>query len=267
APSARAPAREGRHRRRADRVLAWGFLLWAPANAVLVESRREASAKLFRDEKPRRGRPEAGFCVGHPRCRRANENPAPASRPTAERDSEIPRGPWVGGCRRYAGELHQPYAVHRRAANNQIAPLTVRQPLRRHAARLGRCIDAQGTFHTPLGRASVPPDPTLRNADAGTGRASYYKGPRALPSYSSSGNNSALDFPSRNHRSTAGHRSGIPCRASQRHPRNALPISSSALRLSTPRASSASTVSRTSSFSRIKLRATLAISLLGPGMG
>src|SRR5262249_56516977 len=94
---ARAPAREGRHRRRADRVLAWGFLLWAPANAVLVESRREASAKLFRDEKPRRGRPEAGFCVGHPRCRRANENPAHAIRPTAVRGSQIPRGPWVGG--------------------------------------------------------------------------------------------------------------------------------------------------------------------------
>src|SRR6516164_6991296 len=93
-----------------------------------------------------------------------------------------------------------------------------------------------------------------------------YKEPGAFPSCSSSGNNSALDFPSRNPRSTAGHRSGIPCRASQRHPRNALPISSSALRLSTPRASSAFTVSRTSSFSRIKLRATLAISLLGPGM-
>jgi hypothetical protein len=49
-----------------------------------------------------------------------------------------------------------------------------------------------------------------------------YKEPRAFPSYSSSGNNSALDFPSRNPRSTAGHRSGTPCRASQRHPRNAL---------------------------------------------
>jgi hypothetical protein len=163
--------RGGRHRRRADRVLAWGFLLWAPANAVLVES------------------------------------------------------------------------------------------------RLGRRIDARGTFRTPLGRASVPSDPTLRNAGGGTGRASHYKEPRAFPSYSSSGTNSAVDFPSRNPRSTAGHRSGIPCRASQRHPRNALPISSSALRLSTPRASSAFTVSRTSSFSRIKLRATLAISLLGPGMG
>jgi len=90
-----------------------------------------------------------------------------------------------------------------------------------------------------------------------------YKEPRTFPP---SGNNSVLDFPSRNPRSTAGHRSGIPCRASQRHRRNALPISSSALRLSTPRASSAFTVSRTSSFSRIKLRATLAISLLGPGM-
>src|SRR5262245_3707207 len=93
-----------------------------------------------------------------------------------------------------------------------------------------------------------------------------YKEPGAFPSCSSSGNNSALDFPSRNPRSTAGHRSGIPCRASQRNLRNALPISSSALLLGTPRASSAFTVSRTSSFSRIKLRATLAISLLGPGM-
>src|SRR5262249_35438189 len=48
-------------------------------------------------------------------------------------------------------------------------------------------------------------------------------------------------------------------RASQRHPRNALPISSSALRLSTPRASSAFTVSRA-----CHPLSCLAHSLLGP---
>jgi len=133
--------------------------------------------------------------------------------------------------------------------------------------RLWRRIRRAGDIPQPLGRASVPPDPTSRDAGGGTGRVSHYEEPRTFPSYGSSGNNSALDFPARNPRSTAGHRSGIPCRASQRHPRNALPISSSALRLGTPRTSSAFTVSRTSSFSRIKLRTTLAISFLDPGMG
>jgi len=43
-----------------------------------------------------------------------------------------------------------------------MTPLTVRQPLRFHAARLGRCIDAHRTMPSVILHlcASVPPDPT-----------------------------------------------------------------------------------------------------------
>jgi Mn-containing catalase len=46
--------------------------------------------------------------------------------------------------------------------------------------------------------------------------------------------NLLLDFPSRNPRSTAGHRSGIPWCTSQKHPTHAFVISSSASPLGTP---------------------------------
>src|SRR5262249_46617987 len=42
-----------------------------------------------------------------------------------------------------------------------MTPLTVRQPLHCHAARLGRCIDAhRSSVRHPAPCASVPPDPT-----------------------------------------------------------------------------------------------------------
>jgi hypothetical protein len=42
--------------------------------------------------------------------------------------------------------------------------LTLRQPCAPPCCHLGRCIDAQGRYPTPLGRASVPPDPTAGQA-------------------------------------------------------------------------------------------------------
>jgi hypothetical protein len=87
--------------------------------------------------------PRRGFAVGHPRCRRANENPAQAMSPAAERGSEIPRGDLglggLGGTPE--GYINPMPFIDALQAND---PLTVRQPLHCHAARIGRCADARG---------------------------------------------------------------------------------------------------------------------------
>jgi len=80
-------------------------------------------------------------------------------RAPAERGSKIPRGTLGGGCRRTPeGYINPTPYIGALQAN---APLTVRQPLRCHAARLGRCIDVHRTMPSVIPQsASVPPDPT-----------------------------------------------------------------------------------------------------------
>src|SRR5262249_5879681 len=76
------------------------------------------------------------------------------------------RGPWVGGMEIHArGCSHATPFIESRQATG---PLPLRQPLSMHRARPGRCADARGTLRTPLGRASVPlePTPERKNADA-----------------------------------------------------------------------------------------------------
>src|SRR6516164_2332438 len=82
------------------------------------------------------------------------------SRPT-ERGSEIPRGTLVGGCGRYA-----PRALSTLRCSStrckQMAPLTVCQPLRCHAARLGRCIDVHRTMPSVIPHVRVGCRPTQK---------------------------------------------------------------------------------------------------------
>ena len=87
----------------------------------------------------------------------------PPRRPNDDDDDDemqtVPKsigGPWVGGRPRVLITIGP---SSKRC--KQMTPLTVRQPLHCHAARLGRCIDAHRTsVRHPAPCASVPPDPT-----------------------------------------------------------------------------------------------------------
>jgi hypothetical protein len=83
-------------------------------------------------------------------------------RAPTERGSKIPRGPWVGGCRRTPeGAFNATLFIDALQANGHRSP-TVALPCCTHRALHRRA----GTFRTPLGRASVPPDPTQLRAKA-----------------------------------------------------------------------------------------------------